>query len=110
MHLKHIAAGLIAVGCLTTVVKGQKSFWDSSQAYLGQTRPSDTPQIFAPDLLTDPGTSMWNVGDVAHHTVLDLECGGGCADVKDLVNHLHKFRKIKGTVVQSAWETETVVD
>lgn len=47
---------LVAIGCLTTVAEAQKSFWDSPQAYLGQTRPTDTPQIFAPDLLTVPGT------------------------------------------------------
>lgn len=56
MRLKHVSIWLIAVGCLSTVVEGQKSFWSSPQAYLGQTRPSDTPQIFAPDLLTEPGT------------------------------------------------------
>jgi hypothetical protein len=54
--LKPIAVWLIAVACLTTMVEGQKSFWDSPQAYLGQTRPSDMPRIFAPDLLTEPGT------------------------------------------------------
>jgi hypothetical protein len=46
----------MAVGYLTTEVEGQKSFWDNPQAYLGQARPSDTPQIFAPGRLTDPGT------------------------------------------------------
>jgi hypothetical protein len=56
VRLKHIATGLIAVGCLTLTAAGQKNFWDSPHAYLGQTRPSDTPQIFAPNLLTDPGT------------------------------------------------------
>jgi hypothetical protein len=56
VRLKHVSIWLVAVGCLTTVVEGQKSFWGSPQAYLGQTRPSDTPQIFAPDLLTEPGT------------------------------------------------------
>jgi hypothetical protein len=56
VRLKHVAVGLIAVGCLTAVAEGQKSFWDSPQAYLGQTRPSDTPLIFAHDLLTVPGT------------------------------------------------------
>ena len=56
MRLERVTVWLIAVGCLTTVVEGQKSFWGSPQAYLGQTRPSDTPQIFAPDLLTEPGT------------------------------------------------------
>lgn len=56
MRLKHVSIWLVAVGCLTTVLEGQKGFWGSPQAYLGQTRPSDTPQIFAPDLLTEPGT------------------------------------------------------
>ena len=56
MRLKHVAIGLIAVGCLTTAAEGQKNFWDSPQAYLAQTRPSDTPQVFAPALLTDPAT------------------------------------------------------
>ena len=56
MRIKPIAKLLVAVGCLTTGVQGQNSFWDTSQAYLGQSRPSDTPKIFAPDLLTEPGT------------------------------------------------------
>jgi hypothetical protein len=56
VRLKHVAVWMIAIDCLTTVAEGQKSFWDSRRAYLAQTRPSDTPQIFAPDLLTDPGT------------------------------------------------------
>lgn len=56
MCLKSITICLIAVSCLTIAAEGQKSFWDSPQAYLGQTRPSDTPQIFAPGLLTEPGT------------------------------------------------------
>jgi len=56
MRLEYIASALLAFACLTTVTEAQKSFWDSPQAYLGQTRPSDTPQIFAPNLLTDPGT------------------------------------------------------
>jgi hypothetical protein len=56
MRPKYIAVGMIAVGCLTITAEAQKSFWDNTQAYLGQMRPSDTPQIFAPALLTDPGT------------------------------------------------------
>jgi hypothetical protein len=35
---------------------GQKSFFNSPEAYLGQTPPSDTPRIFAPGLLADRGT------------------------------------------------------
>lgn len=56
MRLKYVAAWLIAIGCLTTGVEGQKSFWDSPQAYLAQTRPSDKPKMFAAGLLTEPGT------------------------------------------------------
>lgn len=56
MRLKPIAAWLIAVGYLTMAADAQESFWNSPQAYLGQARPSNTPQIFAPDLLTEPGT------------------------------------------------------
>jgi hypothetical protein len=29
---------------------------DGPDAYLGQSRPSDTPQVFAPGLLAGPGT------------------------------------------------------
>lgn len=56
MRLKDLATGFIAIGCLISTAKGQKSFWDSSQAFLGQAHPSDIPQIFAPSLLTAPGT------------------------------------------------------
>jgi hypothetical protein len=31
----------------------QTSFWNSRNAYLGQSRPGDTPKIFAPGLLAD---------------------------------------------------------
>jgi len=34
----------------------QSRFWNSPKAYLGQRRPSDTPQIFAPDLLAQRDT------------------------------------------------------
>jgi hypothetical protein len=34
----------------------QTSFWDSKDAYLGQTPPSDTPRIFAQSLLTQNDT------------------------------------------------------
>ena len=37
-------------------VRAQNSFWDSKEAYLAQPRPTDTPKIFAPGLLTDAGT------------------------------------------------------
>jgi len=42
--------------CLGTQLNAQGAFWNSRDAYLGQPRPSDTPQPFAPGLLADPGT------------------------------------------------------
>jgi hypothetical protein len=35
--------------------KAQQNFWASPNAYLGQTPPGDTPEPFAPRLLTDSG-------------------------------------------------------
>jgi hypothetical protein len=56
MNLKRLTRFLIAVACFHPMLHAEKSFWDSPDAYLGQARPSDTPQIFAPGLLADPGT------------------------------------------------------
>jgi len=42
-------------------INAQSNFWNSSNAYLGQTPPNDTPKIFAPDLLvanTDTGFAL----------------------------------------------------
>src|SRR3954465_14263 len=37
----------------------QSSFWNSKEAYLGQTPPNDTPKIFAPGLLIkDSGIAL----------------------------------------------------
>jgi hypothetical protein len=41
-------------------VQRNHSFLDSPAAYLGQTLPSDTPQVFAPGLLADPGTIAYD--------------------------------------------------
>jgi hypothetical protein len=43
----------------------QSGFWDSPEAYLGQPRPSDTPRIFAPGLLTEPGYFNFTTGRIA---------------------------------------------
>jgi hypothetical protein len=43
----------------------QSVFWDSPEAYLGQPRPSDTPTIFAPGLLTEPGYFNFTTGRIA---------------------------------------------
>ncbi len=103
MRLKHVAVWLIAVGCLTTVVEGKKSFWDSPQAYLGQTRPSDTPQIFAPQLLTDPGTIAMDritfSRDGREIYYLQSDQWGSLAPVKIKTFRYHLHRWIGPTVL-----------
>jgi hypothetical protein len=47
---------LTVIFCLGPLLHAQQSFWDSANACLGQKPPSDTPKIFAPGLLADPGT------------------------------------------------------
>jgi hypothetical protein len=56
MSLKPLAVLALATLCLVPILHAQRSFWDSKNAYLGQPRPDDTPRIFAPGLLADPGT------------------------------------------------------
>jgi hypothetical protein len=56
MSLKPLAMLALATVCVVTTLHAQRSFWDSRNAYLGQPRPSDTPQTFAPDMLADAGT------------------------------------------------------
>ena len=56
MSLKPLAVLALATFCFVPMLDAQKSFWDSKNAYLGQPRPGDTPQIFAPGLLVDSGT------------------------------------------------------
>ena len=56
MYRKYFAALFIAAVCIAPSLRAQKSFWESKDAYLAQSRPSDTPRVFAPGLLADPGT------------------------------------------------------
>jgi hypothetical protein len=56
MNLKRFTGFLMAVTCFHPALHAQKGFWDGPDAYLGQLRPSDTPRMFAPGLLADPGT------------------------------------------------------
>src|SRR5580693_3275449 len=53
--LSLLSMTILSLG-LSTTLTAQSSFWDSPNAYLGQTRPSDVPKIFAPGLLADSGT------------------------------------------------------
>jgi hypothetical protein len=56
MNVRRLTGLMMAAICLASMLHAEKSFWDNPAAYLGQPRPSDTPQIFAPSLLADPGT------------------------------------------------------
>lgn len=42
-------------------VNAQTNFWESKDAYLGQTPPNDTPKIFAPGMLADSGIVLGRV-------------------------------------------------
>lgn len=52
-NMKNLTS-ILLLGILITprLCKGQDQFWNSSSAYLGQPLPSDTPRIFAQELLT----------------------------------------------------------
>jgi len=56
MNVKRSASLLMMMVCLGPLLHAKGNFWDSRDAYLGQTRPSDTPKIFAPGMLADSGT------------------------------------------------------
>jgi hypothetical protein len=43
----------------------QSVFWDDPKAYFGQARPADTPKVFAPGLLTEPGYFNFTTGRIA---------------------------------------------
>lgn len=51
--IKRLPLIIVPVVMLITCTDKPKSFWDSPNAYLGQTPPGDTPKVFAPDLLRD---------------------------------------------------------
>jgi hypothetical protein len=50
---------------LLIVVKAQPGFWNSKNAYLGQTPPADTPKLFAPSLLIQQGDTGFALDRVA---------------------------------------------
>jgi hypothetical protein len=55
--VKHFASlSIIIAATVGLLLIAQDSFWNTPDAYLGQTPPTDTPKIFAPGLLADPGT------------------------------------------------------
>jgi hypothetical protein len=58
MNLKHLVVLALTTICVVPRVHAQENFWESRNAYLGLPRPGDTPQIFAPGMLADPGTIL----------------------------------------------------
>lgn len=55
---------LVAIFILPGILEdafAQMDLWESSNAYLGQTPPGDTPKIFAPGLLADSGIVLGRV-------------------------------------------------
>ncbi|HEY2725658.1 MAG TPA: hypothetical protein VGI61_00680, partial [Parafilimonas sp.] len=42
---------IVMFSCTAIITKAQTNFWNSSHAYLDQTSPSDTPKLFAPNML-----------------------------------------------------------
>jgi hypothetical protein len=63
MNMKRSMGLLMMAAWMVSALPAQKAFWDSPEAYLGQTPPSDIPMVFAPGLLADPG--MFVMGRVA---------------------------------------------
>jgi hypothetical protein len=63
MNMKRFAILLMVAACSGPLLHAQRGFLDSPDAYLGQARPPDIPEIFAPGLLADGG--MFVMGRVA---------------------------------------------
>ena len=53
---------------------------------------------------------MRNIAFVSNHAVLDFKFCRRCADVNDLVGHLHELVEIERPVVERAGQAETVID
>src|ERR1700730_12394293 len=63
MNMRCLTGLLMSAISFTSVLQAKTSFWETRDAYLGQTPPSDTPKVFAPGLLADKG--MFLMGRVA---------------------------------------------
>jgi hypothetical protein len=63
MKVRMIAVALMMASFVTTGF-AERKLWTGSEAYLGQTRPEDTPQVFAKGLLTSE-SGMFAMGRVA---------------------------------------------
>ena len=58
---KSCIIAMIGVICSIINANAQDNFWNSSSAYLGQTPPGDTPEIFAKGILADSGIVLGKV-------------------------------------------------
>lgn len=63
MKVKRCMGLWMIVASLVPTLQAQGSFWNTPDAYLGQTPPSGIPKAFAPGLLADPG--MFVMGRIA---------------------------------------------
>ena len=63
MNVKRSVELLVMAALLVPILQAQGGFWETPEAYLGQTLPSDIPKAFAPGLLADAG--MFVMGRVA---------------------------------------------
>ena len=63
MNIRCLTGLLMSAISLAPVLQAKTSFWETRDAYLGQTPPSDTPRVFAPGLLADKG--MFPMGRIA---------------------------------------------
>ena len=54
--IRKFASAMVCCAVFCLMARGQDTFWSSPDAYLRQSRPDDTPRVFAPGLLTEPNT------------------------------------------------------
>jgi hypothetical protein len=99
MNANRFASLLTMAACLGPLLHAQKGFWDSPDAYLGQTRPSDIPKIFAPGLLADSGTFVMGRiafsedGKEIYYTQNDSWNSGEHARIKSVRYAEHRWGK-----------------
>jgi hypothetical protein len=60
--IKKLMFVVLACSVLSSTIDAQSNFWKSSNAYLRQNLPNDTPKIFAKDILADSGIVLGRVG------------------------------------------------
>jgi hypothetical protein len=99
MNVKRFTGLLMMAAWLSPILHAQASFWTTSEAYLRQTPPSDTPKVFAPGLLADSG--MFVMGRVAfspdgrelYYTQSDSWKSGGHVGIKMIRYANHQWGK-----------------